>query len=60
MPQKRVFSLFAILLVLTGTILFIYYNNDHKECDVEVEQIIGKNGEHVTRTTHVCKERFSF
>lgn len=60
MSQKRVFSLFATLLVLTGTVVFIYYNNDHKECDIKVEQIIGKNKEQVTRTTHVCKERFSF
>lgn len=60
MLRKRAFSLFAILLVLTGTVLFIYYNNDHKECDIKVEQIIGKNGEQVTRTTHVCHERFSF
>lgn len=60
MSQKRVFSLFAILLVLAGISLFIYYNNDHKECDIEVKQIIGKNGEQVTRTTHVCHERFSF
>ncbi len=60
MSIKRFASILAILVVVFSINLFIYYNNDHAECDIKVERIIGKNGKETTRTTHVCHERFSF
>lgn len=60
MPIRRVVLILAIVIVFMAINLFIYYSNDHAECDIKIEHLIGKNGKETTRTTHVCRERFSF
>ncbi|MBL7833446.1 MAG: hypothetical protein JNK18_05805 [Cyclobacteriaceae bacterium] len=60
MPVKRLILILTVLVALIAINLFLYYSNDHVECDVKVVRSVGKNGEEVTTTTHVCHERFSF
>lgn len=60
MSIKRLALIVAAVIVFMAINLFIYYSNDHAECDIKIEHIIGKNGKETTRTTHICRERFSF
>lgn len=48
------------IIFLSAATVFIYYSNDHVECDTLTEITLGESGEKMTTTRHVCKERFSF
>jgi hypothetical protein len=50
----------VIGIATIGAFIFIYYTNDHRECENIVELAIGDNGEQVSTEQHICKERFNF
>lgn len=58
--KKRSFLIaIALLLVVTlGTVLFIHYSNDHKECEETIVHTTDTNGNDVVVTEHHCKENF--
>jgi hypothetical protein len=58
--MKKKLSVLGVILLTTGTLAFIHYNNDHIECENVVEYSIGANGEEITTEKHICKERFNF
>ena len=38
---------------------FIHFSNDHIECETVVKKYKNNDGDIVTRTEHVCKEKYS-
>lgn len=60
MKKKLVVGFIVILLLSIGAYQFIKMNNDHLECEQVVEQKKEANGNLVTSTKHICKEKFSF
>lgn len=63
MTKKSIFTFaipFIVAILLLTFAIFIYYSNDHVECDTEVTYSVGPAGEKITTSHHVCKERFSF
>jgi hypothetical protein len=57
---KKLILLLIAFFFSVGLALFIHYNNDHVESETLIENSIGKSGEKITVTRHICKERFSF
>jgi hypothetical protein len=61
--MKNRSSYLVIILVFTigfsGTIS-IMKNNDHIECETVVRKYKNNDGDIVTKTEHVCKEKYSF
>jgi hypothetical protein len=61
--MKNRSSYFVVILVFIisffGTI-FIIKNNDHVECETISKKFKNNDGDIVTRTEHVCKEKYSF
>jgi lipopolysaccharide export system protein LptC len=49
----------VFIIGFAGTIL-IMKNNDHIECETVVKKDKNNDGDIVTRTEHVCKEKYSF
>ena len=67
MPKKinmknRSSYLIIILVFLIGFFgtTFIMKNNDHIECETVVRKYKNNDGDIVTQTEHVCKEKYSF
>ncbi|WP_460219065.1 hypothetical protein [Psychroserpens sp. MEBiC05023] len=50
----------AVVFLLSGVLSFIYFSNDHVECDTLTEMTQGAQGNTVKTVTHVCKEKFNF
>ncbi len=48
-----------VLGMNTGTV-FIINNNDHKECDTQVKNIVDDNGNAVVVEEHICNEKYNF
>jgi hypothetical protein len=57
--QKLIGTLLGIFLLTIGVVIFIFFSNDHAECETVVENSIGTNGEIVTTERHICNERFN-
>ena len=55
--RKKYFLVSFICIVLV--ISFIYFSNDHVECETLTEITYGLNGEKITTETHNCKEKFN-
>lgn len=55
-----VFTIISIFVITIGSVIFIKYENDHKECSQKVEFSIGENGEKIKTERHICKEKFNF
>jgi hypothetical protein len=51
---------FMVALFCIGTFTFIRVNNDHKECRNVTKYSVGSNGEKITTTKHLCKEKYNF
>ena len=51
--------LFGIAVLTVGILGFIYFSNDHAECETYTEHSIWQNGERIATEKHVCKERFN-
>lgn len=60
--NKKLFlnSIFGIGLFTIAILVFICYSNDHVECEELTENTIGVNGEKISTTRHICKEKFNF
>ena len=52
-------SILVFIIGFSGTI-FILKNNDHIECETVVRKFKNNDGNIVTQTEHVCKEKYSF
>jgi hypothetical protein len=52
-------SILVFIIGFSGTI-FIMKNNDHIECETVVRKFKNNDGNIVTQTEHVCKEKYSF
>ena len=53
----------VVILAITicfGSTLFIIESNDHIECETVVKKYKDNDRGIVTRTEHVCKEKYSF
>jgi hypothetical protein len=61
MKNKSVYlvSILVFIIGFSGTI-FIMKNNDHIECETVVRKYKNIDGNIVTQTEHVCKEKYSF
>ena len=61
MKIKRTYTVAILVFVIgfSGTI-FIMENNNHIECETIVKKYKNNDGDTVTRTEHVCKEKYSF
>lgn len=57
-PIKIYFS--AVIILFLSFLIFIKFSNDHIECETKIFNYIDKNDFKVTKTEHVCKERFNF
>lgn len=61
MKKRKGFLLLGMMIVATiGGILFIKYSNNHTECESTTLTYKDANGNKVTETQHICKEKFSF
>ena len=58
---KRVLfgTIISIAILTVGVLLFIHFTNDHAECETIVENTIGRNGESISTTKHICNETFN-
>ncbi|WP_298757293.1 hypothetical protein [uncultured Psychroserpens sp.] len=57
--KKYFLASLAVVVVCAGVISFIYFSNDHSECELATEITYNENGEKVTTETHICKEKFN-
>lgn len=53
-------TIISIFVITIGSVVFIKYENDHKECSQNIEFSIGENGEKIKTERHICKEKFNF
>lgn len=61
MKAKQFFIFLGSLFIITlVTIVFITYENDHKECKNSIEYSVSKDGTKIKTEKHICKERFNF
>jgi hypothetical protein len=62
MKQKTIFKfiILGICLITLQILVFIHFANDHVECEYEIENTIGANGEKIITKKHICKEQFNF
>jgi len=56
---RLVRTILGILFLTIFTLVFIKYNNDHKECRNEVTTSINSKGEKIEVKKHICKENFN-
>ena len=61
MKNRSSYLIFILVFLIgfSGTI-FIMKNNDHVECETVVKKYKNNDGDIVTQTEHVCKEKYSF
>jgi hypothetical protein len=61
MKNRSSYLVFILVFLIgfSGTI-FIMKNNDHVECETVVKKYKNNDGDIVTQTEHVCKEKYSF
>ena len=52
--------LILIVMVATGSFLFIRFSNDHKECEDVISKSTDSDGNTIVTTEHICKEKYSF
>lgn len=57
---KVIITIASIFILAISSLLFIKINNDHIECSTITDSHINKNGQQITITKHVCKEKFNF
>jgi len=60
MKKKGITIILGIVVCTIGILTFIFRSNDHIECSSETKHTIGENGEKISTTTHLCKEKYSF
>lgn len=53
-------TIISIFVITIGSVIFIKYENDHKECSQKIDFSIGENGEKIKTERHICKEKFNF
>lgn len=58
--KKKFIAIIAGIIIFMSLIMFIILSNDHVECGSATKYSVGENGEKISTTTHVCKEKFSF
>ena len=59
MRRKYFLASLVLVFVLSGAISFIYFSNDHSECETVTEMTQNEQGVTVKTETHVCKEKFN-
>lgn len=57
--KAQIIFLLGAVVLTVGIVIFIYFSNDHTECENIIEQSIGANGEKISTARHLCKERFN-
>lgn len=50
-------SIFLIAIVL---LIFMHYENDHKDCKNSTEYSVLKDGTKIRTEKHICNERLNF
>ncbi len=58
MPKRLVFII-VIVAATAGVLLFIFRNNDHRECSNRTQSGRDSRGNLTVLKEHVCKEKFS-
>ena len=58
--KKGLMLLGTIIVLAVGSVLFIHYGNDHKECEDTTLTYKDADGNDVVEKQHICKEKFSF
>ena len=58
MKKVTIISIIIISLSICG-VIFIYFANDHSECDNKIETSFGENGEKIIKEKHICKEKYN-
>ncbi len=59
MKKKLIISFIGIVVIFVVGIIFIHFSNDHNECENVIEYYVDTNGQEITCTKHICKERFN-
>lgn len=60
MKIKALFLIAIIAFATIGAAMFIKVSNDHKECSTITKQVKDADGNTVTVSEHVCKEKANF
>lgn len=58
--KRSIYILGLILICTVSCLSFIYYSNDHVECETVVNKTIDFNGNVVKTEGHICKEKYNF
>lgn len=58
--RKNVFILSLLTIATLSVLSFIYFSNDHIECENEISTTIDENGNTVKKEIHICKEKYNF
>jgi len=58
--SKFILIISGIFILTIGSLFIIKAENDHKECETVVKYSVGKNGEKIKTTKHICLETLSF
>lgn len=57
--KRQIIFLLGAAVLTVGILIFIYFSNDHTECENILEHSIGANGEKISTERHLCRERFN-
>ena len=58
--KRSIFILGLILISTVSTLSFIYFSNDHIECETVVNKTTDSNGNIIKTEEHNCKEKYNF
>ena len=58
--KKQIYIILSILSFAFISVVFIHFNNDHKECFVLKEQSELQDGTVVKVEKHICNEKYNF
>lgn len=58
--KKQIYIFFSILSFAFISVVFIHFNNDHKECFDLKEQKVLQDGTVVKIEKHICNEKYNF
>lgn len=57
--RGQIILLFGAVVLIVGIVIFIYFSNDHMQCENFIEHSIGAKGETISTERHLCRERLS-
>jgi len=58
--KRSIFILGLILISTISALSFIYFSNDHIECETVVNNTSDSNGNIIKTEEHNCKEKYNF